>query len=376
MKAEDYRLEDFLLNESFQRFAIGHSLKDIEYWEDWAKEHPYGLDTMNDARKIVRYITTRKTQPKHESVSEEVFERLKKQIISETIHTRGTKRRVHFNYYWYAASIIIVIGLALLLKPGIKTDSTILTGKFLEVLVPEGQRSQLVLPDGTKVWLNSGTTFKYPAEFLKSKREVFIDGEAFFNVTHDKKLPFIVHMKENLSIKVFGTEFNVKCYREEKVIETTLVNGNIRLIKEDKNNHILQVVNIKPNEKATYQKDNLQLIVTKLGSVAKAEEKSKPKPEVQKVKEVKSMDDIELITAWKDDALVFHDETFEEISIKMERWFGMKIAITDNDLMQERFTGKFVNKETIYQILDIFNRSEPIKYQIKNKEIIISRKKR
>jgi len=87
------------------------------------------------------------------------------------------------------------------------------------------------------------------------------------------------------------------------------------------------------------------------------------------------LDELELITAWKDDELVFHNETFEDISIKMERWFGMKIEITDDDLKQERFTGKFVNKETIYQILDIFNRSEPIHYSTNNKEIVISRKK-
>jgi len=374
MKEENYQVEDFLLNESFQRFAISNTPEDIEFWEGWARKHPEDLDKFNSAREIIRFIVSRKTPPKHQSISDEVFERLQKQIASETTHNQNYKRKVHFNYYWYAASIIIIIGLTLLLKNSTKTDPTLLTGKYLEVVVPEGQRSQLILPDGTKVWLNSGTSFKYPAEFLRSKREVYIDGEAFFNVTHNKKLPFIVHMKENLSIKVFGTEFNVKCYAEEKIIETTLVNGNIRLIKEDNNKHILQEINIKPNEKATYQKENLQLLVTKLVSSPKTEENTKTEP--QKIKEVKALDDIELITAWKDDALVFHDETFEEISVKMERWFGMKIVIMDDNLKQEHFTGKFVNKETIYQILDIFNRSEPIKYMTKNKEIIISGKQR
>jgi ferric-dicitrate binding protein FerR (iron transport regulator) len=376
MRAGNYRIDDFLLNESFQRFAVGSAPEDIEYWEGWANDHPEDVDTFNEAREIIRFILSRKIQPKHQAVSDEVFEKLQKQINSESYNNQNTRRKIHFRYWYAAASIVIIIGLTLLLKPGKQTNFSGLTGKYLEILVPKGQRSQVVLPDGTKVWLNSGTSFKYPVEFLKDKREVYIDGEAFFNVTHNKKLPFLVHMKENLSVKVYGTEFNVKCYSEEKIIETTLVNGNIKLIKEDDNNHILQEVNIKPNEKATYQKKNLQLVVTKLASVPKIEGKAKPKPEPQKVREVKPMDDIELITAWKDDALVFHNETFEEISIKMERWFGMKIAITDDDLKQERFTGKFVNKETIYQILDIFNRSEPIKYQIKNQKIIISRKKR
>lgn len=374
MKAENYRVEDFLLNESFQRYTLNHTAEDIEYWENWTKQHPHDLDTFNEAGEMLRFIVSRKTLPEHQPISDQVFERLQKQIFAESNRNQTHKNKWRISYYWYAASILVLVGFGLLFKVSNRVSPSNPTGKYLEVLVPQGQRSQLVLPDGTKVWLNSGTNFKYPMEFLKDKREVYIDGEAFFNVTHNKNLPFIVHMKENLSIKVFGTEFNVKCYADEKVIETTLVNGKIRLIKEDGNNHILEEVNIKPNEKATYQKENLKLVVTKLTSSPKVEEKTKIAP--QKTNEIKPLDDIELITAWKDDALVFHDETFEEISVKMERWFGMKISIMDDNLKQERFTGKFVNKETIYQILDIFNRSEPIKYVTKNKEIIISSKQR
>ena len=375
MKHEDYQLVDFLLNESFQQYVLNNAPEDAIYWEAWINDRPNLKDTLNTAKEIITFIATRKVQPKHQSVSDEIYQKLQKQILAETNQSQKRTEKIRLRYYWYAASIILVIGLALIWKSNNRNNkpSTDLAGRYLEVLVPVGQRSQLVLADGTKVWLNSGSTLRYPAEFLKNKREVYIEGEAFFDVTHNQHLPFIVHMKEHLSIKVFGTQFNVKSYAEDKVIETTLVKGMISLVKEDEHNHILQEIKVKPNEKATYQKNNLKLVVRELEINTKEEVKTPVVP--KKVIKKEPLDELELITAWKDDELVFHNETFEDISIKMERWFGMKIEITDDDLKQERFTGKFVNKETIYQILDIFNRSEPIHYSTNNKEIVISRKK-
>jgi ferric-dicitrate binding protein FerR (iron transport regulator) len=275
----------------------------------------------------------------------------------------------------YAAFFIILVGLAIFYTLYQPSPSE-LTGQYLEVTVPKGQRSQLLLPDGTKVWLNSGSIFKYPVNFLKQGRNVYVEGEAFFSVTHKKNnLPFVVHLKEALSIRVLGTEFNVKSYAEDKVIETTLVKGQIRLIKEDAGNKIISELNIKPNEKATYQKRNKQIIITYLISGKEDKIQNILPVNTAAIKaEDKEVDDLETITSWKNEELVFQDETFEDIGVKMERWFGLKITITDENLKKERFTGKFANKETIYQILDIFNRSEPIQYNSKNKEIIISKK--
>jgi transmembrane sensor len=369
MKKENYRMEDFLLDESFQRYSLQNTPEDIDYWNQWIRDNPREVNVFNDAVETLKFMVLRKNQPTHRYLSDQVFEKLQKQIHSGKNMEPNPKMRR--SYYWYAASVILLAGLFFILKPA-KLISPQLAAKYLEIIVPTGQRSQLVLADGTKVWLNAGTTFKYPEDFLKNKREVFVEGEAFFNVTHNKDLPFIVHLKENLSIKVLGTEFNVKSYATDKFIETTLVKGAIKLLKEDKDNHVVAEINIKPNEKATYQKDNLQLVVTKLD--VPVTEKSVTASKI--TKENKSMNDLDIITAWKDDALVFHDETFEDIAVKMERWFGMKIVITDEGLKQERFTGKFVNKETIYQILDIFNRSEPIRYLTKNKEITIKKRQR
>jgi transmembrane sensor len=96
---------------------------------------------------------------------------------------------------------------------------------------------------------------------------------------------------------------------------------------------------------------------------------------MNQVKEVESSSETDISTAWKDNTLAFQDETLEDISIKMERWFGIPLKIQDEELKKERFTGNFMNQESVYQVLDIINRSEPIQYTKQNKTIIISRKR-
>jgi transmembrane sensor len=372
MKTNNFPIEDFILNESFQHYTLRPSPDNMDYWEAWIKEHPEAKETIEKSREIITFIAARKVLPKYQSLSDEVFAKLQQQINEEKKQNSGILRKIRFRHYWYAASLMIIIGLAATLRyyHGLFT-SPVTVNRDLEIIVPDGQRSQLLLPDGTRVWLNSGSTFKYPAEFLKQYREVYIEGEAFFKVARLQGKPFIVHMKENLSIKVLGTEFDVKCYSNDRIIETTLVKGSIKLTKTDNHNQITRELDLMPNEKATYEKVSGDLNIIDLSGIR---EKNKNITSLPVEKKMNQQENIELITAWKDDALVFHDETFEEIGIKMERWFGLKINIKDENLKTERFTGKFVNNETIYQILDIINRSEPILYSTKNKEITITKK--
>jgi ferric-dicitrate binding protein FerR (iron transport regulator) len=196
-------------------------------------------------------------------------------------------------------------------------------------------------------------------------------------------MPFLVHIKNNLTIKVLGTEFNVKCYNEDRNVETTLIKGSVVFTQRDDNNKVLKEVNLAPKEKVTYDKLVQKMVVTKFivpDSSAVADSPNLAS-KIVKVKNndskevVDNSDHLDELTSWKDDALVFDNDSFEDIAIKMERWFGIPINIKDDNLKNERFTGKFVNKESVYQILDIINRTEPIQYTKKDNVIIISRHK-
>jgi transmembrane sensor len=239
-----------------------------------------------------------------------------------------------------------------------------------QVIIPPGHKGQVILPDGTKVWLNSNTTMKYNSRFNERLRKVFIDGEAFLNVAKDSTRPFQVETSD-IMLQVLGTSFNVKSYSNDDDVETTLVEGSLKITASGKETGKFAAVTLKPNEKAIYFKNSENLVVTNLS------ESDQNSADIKKEKDKTSalVNEIEAVSAWKDDKLVFHNESFEDISVKMGRWYGMKITIVDESLKKERFTGKFVNNETVYQVLDIFNRSEPIQYTTGNKEIFISKRK-
>lgn len=380
MEADKSDIIDFILDESFQRFVINKNPDDTRYWESWISEHPDALASFEESRTIISFIVTRKVLPKNKAISDEVYEKLLLQIEAETKKSERVSQRKHISYYWYAASVVVLAGLAFLftLNNNIRTS---FVSQNLEVLVPKGQRSQLLLPDGTKVWLNSGTVFKYPTSFLKKGREVYLEGEAFFSVTHNNQ-PFIVHLKDNLFVKVFGTEFNVKSYAEDRYVETTLIKGMVHFLRKDENDKVVNEIKLQPKEMVKYEKNLRQMTISKIVpytatiTTAKSFTRSPDKiNKVEQVKETEAINEAAITTAWKDNTLVFQDETLEEISIKMERWFGIPLKIADDDLKRERFTGNFMNQESVYQVLDIINRSEPIQYVKQNKTIIITKKK-
>jgi ferric-dicitrate binding protein FerR (iron transport regulator) len=384
MEPTKLEIVDLILNESFQRYVLNKNQEDTNYWEEWLTENQGSATVFHEAKSLITFIATRKTLPKHRSVSDEVFEKLLSQIgIEENSEVEVQERRIISPFWYVAATVIVLIGLSFLFDIHNLFNTGSMNSQNLEVIVPKGQRSQVLLPDGTKVWLNAGTIFKYPSSFLKNSREVYLEGEAFFSVSHNKRMPFLVHIKNNLTIKVLGTEFNVKCYNEDRNVETTLIKGSVVFTQRDDNNKILKEINLVPKEKVTYDKVVQKMTVTKFLVPDSLAVDTSPNmaSKIVKVKNndnkevVDNSDHLDELTSWKDDALVFDNDSFEDIAVKMGRWFGIPITIKDDNLKQERFTGKFVNKESVYQILDIINRSEPIQYTKKNNVIIISRHK-
>jgi len=384
MKPPKLEIVDFILNESFQRYVLNKNQEDAIYWEEWLTKNQESDTVFHEAKSLITFIATRKTLPKHRSVSDEVFEKLLSQIeIEENSEVEVPQRRIISPFWYVAATVIVLVGLSFLFDIHNLFNTSSLNSQNLEVIVPKGQRSQVLLPDGTKVWLNAGTIFKYPSSFLKNSREVYLEGEAFFSVSHNKRLPFLVHIKNNLTIKVLGTEFNVKCYNEDRNVETTLIKGSVVFTQRDDNNKVLKEINLVPKEKVTFDKIVQKMIVTKFiipdsTAVAASPNMASKIVKVKNIdnkEEADNSDHLDELTSWKDDALVFDNDSFEDIAVKMERWFGIPITIKDDNLKNERFTGKFVNKESVYQILDIINRTEPIQYTKKNNIIVISKHK-
>jgi len=237
---------------------------------------------------------------------------------------------------------------------------------YNEIIVPYGSKSKVKLPDGTFVTLNSGSKLIYPVFFRGEKREVYLEGEAHFQVKSDSAHPFYVKTDE-ITIKVLGTVFNVKAYPETNTIETTLIEGSLEII----NNSRLKIIQrerkvlLKPSQKAIYIKNEKKLTFDE-----KVEVKLKAyKTEIPEIK-IQEKANIDLIVAWKDNRLIFDNERFEDIAIKLQRWFNVVIEIKSEELKGERFTGKFEN-ETIEQILNALKLAEPFEYKMNKNQIII-----
>lgn len=238
---------------------------------------------------------------------------------------------------------------------------------FTTIYSPGGQKTKVTLPDKSIVWLNAKTTLKYTSAFNEKQRNVYLDGEAFFDVTHDKTRPFIVKTS-TINIKVYGTTFNVKAYKEDGVTEATLVKGKISIEGIHVSGNDGDEIIIHPNETFSYVKDKAAFEKARLPE-SKTQDKIVSK-RVEPIIQIAQKVDVALIVAWKDGKLCFKDENFSTLAYKLEQWYNVKIHFEDAEVQEIKYTGKF-EKENINQVLRYLQILTPFEYDIKLNEINI-----
>ncbi len=236
------------------------------------------------------------------------------------------------------------------------------------VETPEGARSLITLEDGTKIWLNANSRLTYPTHFDRNQRTVHLEGEGFFDVAKDKTWPFKVETSD-LSINVLGTVFNVKSYPEEGLIETTLIEGKIVLNKITDNDE-QEILILKPKQKATFIKKEGVLFKDDIyaANIPEAEKLRRTKEKLVISKDV----DEQPVIAWKDNKMIFKNETFESIAVSLERRYGVSIKFESEGVKEYRFSGIF-DEISIDQALQALQFASPFKYRIEQKFIIIKK---
>lgn len=253
--------------------------------------------------------------------------------------TNNNKYRIIRKIMRVAALVIITVGVTTMLTYLIWNKSPQIAYNQLEV--PCGQQAKLTLADGTKIWLNSKSKLIYPDHFSGNSREVLLDGEGYFEVTHNAKNPFIVKTS-TLNIKVLGTSFNVSSYADDNNMHLTLVKGSISILNPSDNQEIKR---LKPNEMAVYsKKDNLISI-----------------------KEVET----DLYSSWRIGQLKFRKLSLEEISKRLGRNYNVNILIKNSELSNTTFTGSFYNYEPLDQILNVLKTNTSFNYKIQKDTVII-----
>lgn len=225
------------------------------------------------------------------------------------------------------------------------TETSIENLMYNTLKIPNGKRFELELSDGTIVHLNSGTTLKYPVKFIAGQnRQVFLDGEAFFDVAKDKKHPFIVNA-DKLNVRVLGTHFNVSSYPEDDLTDVVLVEGSVGMYSANENFDLNANTILKPGYKGSFNKKSNHI----------------------NTKEVNT----DMYTSWINGGLVFRDMSFSIISKKLERQYDVTIIIKNKKLANEKFNASFSDKP-IEKILSYFNDVYGISYTRKDNVITIN----
>ncbi len=210
--------------------------------------------------------------------------------------------------------------------------------------VPYGKQFNLELSDGTVVYLNAGTSLKYPVKFLEDgQREVFLDGEAFFEVTENKESPFIVNSGD-MDIRVLGTRFNVSAYPEDSIKEVVLVKGSVELYREHQGNDSVGTTILKPGMKGNFDGERKKITT---------------EPVITSI-----------YTSWVDGELVFRNMTFAEILKKLERRYDVTIINRTAKLTDVEFNASFSNMP-VGQILEYFRSVYDIDFIVDHNKIII-----
>lgn len=280
--------------------------------------------------------------------SNKMLERIHSRIEKEGgEHKREAAKvkSISFNPYYFlriAALLVMALGLSFLLsklEPSseISTSGTVLLVKETQA----GQKQTLKLPDGTVVTLNADSKLTYPETFEADKREVSLQGEAFFEVARDEQKPFTITTAE-LQTRVLGTSFNIQAYQEDESISIAVASGKVQVAHTQLPDQ--QAYDLLPGEALTFQK-------------------------AEKLFQTSDFDETEMLS-WKEGVLYFNDATFEEVKKKLERWYGVDLQLKQGSAEDWLYSGTFDN-QSLENVLLGMSYVKNFSFQIEGKKVEI-----
>lgn len=312
--------------------ADQQQLQEIREWLKKSTEHPKILKEITTTWQLTRKETTF-YEPDQEALWKKLMGRIDYQPKRKFLPNTALR--------WIAAAAVLAIVFLTGAWLGQSVWDKDTDMVYANVISPSGSRTKMVLPDSTTVWLNSGAELRYLASFTKRTREVFISGECFFEVTKDHKRQFIVHCND-LDVKVFGTSFNVRESRKYGQTEITLVEGKVQVLNKSSQ----PLATLAPEE---------QLVFNGERGI------------------VKKVSNINAITAWKNNLIIFDNEPFEHVVQALESWYGVDFHVDPAVLNKHRYTFK-VKTESLREVLNLISVITPINYTIEGEQVTIKYK--
>lgn len=318
-----------------RRISGEGTVEEASHVDEWLNEKPVNKQIYNRLSDMWNFEN--QTSGNHQSLFDSILRRIK-------VYESSPKRPFYTSVFFKAAAILLLVLASNFLVYLVNTrDAVKAPVVYQEIIVPRGNRMKINLPDSTSIWLNNETKLRYASNFSEGNREVELSGEAYFDVCHDAKHPFVVKVGEQ-RIKVLGTRFSVSAYPEDKIIETSLIEGSVAFESKQKLNGSSEFV-LDPGFSLIYDKENNSISTQRIQS--------------------------SYYQYWEKGVYAFKDESFESLAIKIKRIFNVEIVFEDNFLKSKTYTGTININDNIFLFMEAIRRTsvEPIEYKF-NKNII------
>lgn len=354
MQYHNYHAEDFLSDESFQKYCLGTDADASLFWETWIRNHPEKLQDVEQAKQLYYLLNGNNTRQQFET-DERKFSAAIAELVSEQkpSHKKGIVRRFLLPA---AAACVLAVTILVIKRPGLHAENILITGA--------GEHKYIQLPDGSTVTLNEKSTLRIAKGFNDESRDVTLSGEAFFDVTQNSSKPFIIHTLHT-DVNVLGTVLNVKAYPGELLMETSLLKGSVEVVLKKKDN---KRILLKPNEKISINYGTDKEADNKLHVT---QNKLHLSPNNLAAISGSQQDSSLIHLLWRTGTLSFNKSSFEEIAIQLQQWYGVAINFEDDAVKQYRFTGDFKDKRVI-EVLNALQLSRHFNYEIdKDNSILI-----
>lgn len=348
MSYRNYKVEDFLLDEYFIQWVTSPDPETIFFWDKWLSQNPDKKDSVYEATAIIRSAHF-KNVGIPDSEKSELWSRIKETTrssepverdIRPTFQKHRAKKRPVNRYV--AASVVALVLMAVAffsiqdLSSSRKTEETIADTDIIRQN-PVGQKSNILLPDGSKIKLNSASSIRYVKDFTARERVVYLKGEAFFDVAKDSLRPFKVYAF-NTTTQAYGTSFNIKAFHEDGSVEVSLLTGKVGVETEDQSLQTLLI----PGEGVSYNR------------VTRSSRKLKF--------------DLNKVISWKEGIIYFEDTPFDEAVKTLERWYGVTIVSSRVSDQNVTCSGTF-NNRSLTAVLESLGFSLGFTFKITNDHV-------
>lgn len=329
-------IEDFLTDESFRSWVINPTPELENHWLDWINKNPQKKVMLDQSREMILSLKFKEYKPDPKS-KQLVLDRVKQE-------TRPRASVIGLRSVWLkvaAVALIVVSTITLIYVISVdqQQPSLYTSTEILHKSNAPGMRSQHLLPDGSTVFLNAGSFLEYPETFDTESRRVKLQGEAFFEVTHDAKRPFRVET-EGFEVVVLGTQFNINTAQSSPSV--ALVEGRVRLNSSSSD----ATMELSPSQMAIFDKENSSFTSTSF--------------------------DHRYVTGWKDGYLVFREASFDEVVEKLHSWYGVEVSVLNKPTSSDwSYTASF-KQETLENVLFNMSTLRRFDHQIRNDSLFLS----